>query len=712
MKGLYFKGYHLILLILNCIMAYCLYAALFLCNTWKYRPIVLFVGIIIYLLLLLVTYDVTGHFSEKRLNHVTISMIIFMFVGLLCIGLRFKSARQADLFNLHYAAIDYLETGTLGNMDYYSVYPFQRNHTYILIGIYKLGSVLGIADYRTSGTIFGAIMIFLSGILMYAVACQLKGKRLGICALVFFMTNPIMYLYAGYYYNDLAAMPIFIGIIYLALLAEKCQKKKRRLVIFLLIGFFTHTGIQIRPVVGIASIAVILCVWFFWNIHWKERIQYTVSFGAGIIPSYIIWSILTKQMGGILDPNLEFPMTHCLMMGMNPAGRGRWSAEMWAYTASFPTYAEKIAGNLAQLSSDIRGMGVSGLCDLFLTKLRTIWSDGYTGISTNLGLVVRYGKLYEYTVGSKRFVTSYLTQIMRCSALVCVFPAFKFFKKCKSSMNMAIPILMFGYALFFLFWEVHERYLLMFLPMLFLIAAIGVGQLYQKILILCTSDKSINIRRIIWKTGCTMLIVTVLCALCYRSAMIGTPSDLYDVRLQQPTIQANMLLSKKTITQTFELDKEFNTISIKFMKDNAVPNGQQYRFILENDGNIICGQDFCSENVKNNANYTFSFDMVVPQTNVKYAIHLIAKENYEKSISVCHTNINGNGDYYDYGECIVDGKEIGDMTFGISKHVNSETFMKKSVFYIMVFGSLLLEILLFCYTGVIFKRGCLQKNDF
>lgn len=57
-------------------------------------------------------------------------------------------------------------------------------------------------------------------------------------------------------------------------------------------------------------------------------------------------------------------------------------------------------------------------------------------------------------------------------------------------------------------------------------------------------------------------------------------------------------------------------------------------------------------------------------------------------------------------------KEIGDMTFGISKHVNSETFMKKSVFYIMVFGSLLLEILLFCYTSVIFKRGYLQKNDF
>ena len=712
MKRLYFKGYQLILFILSCIMAYCLYAALFLCNTWEYRPVVLFLGIIIYLLFLLVTYDITGHISEKRLKYVAIGMIIFMLVGLLFIGLRLKSARQADLFTLHYAAISYLKNGTLGNMDYYSVYPFQRNYTYILIGIFKLGNILGIADYHTSGTIFGAIMIWLSGILLYASACRLQGRRLGICALALFITNPVMYLYSGYYYNDLAAMPIFIGIIYLALVAEKCQKKKMRLAIFLLIGFLTHTGIEIRAIVGIASIAVMLYVWFFWNIHWKERIQYTASFVVGIIPSYIVWNILTKQIGGILDPNMEFPMTHCLMMGMNPITRGHWSSEMWAYTASFPTYAEKIDGNLTQLSSDIRGMGITGLCELFLAKLRTIWADGYTGISTNLGLVVRYGKLYEYTVGSKRFVTSYLTQIMRCVALICLFPALKFFKKCKSSMNMVIPILMFGYALFFLFWEVSERYLLMFLPVFFLIAAVGVVQLYQKILALITIDKSNSIYKKIWKTCGAVLSITVLCALCYRSAMIGTPGDLDDVRLRQPTSQANMLLSNKTITQTFELEDEFNTINIRFMKDNAVPNGQQYRFILEGDGNIICEQDFYSENVKNNAYYTFSFDMVVPQNNVKYAIHLVAADNYAENISVCHSSIYGRGDYYDYGECIVDGKEIGDMTFGISKHVNGETFMKKSVFYIMVFGSLLLEILLFCYTSVIFKRGYLQKNDF
>lgn len=713
MKGLCLKGYIFIIFILNCTMAYCLYAALFLCNaTWEYRPIILFIGILIYLLLLLAVYDIAGRIPEKKLKYIAVGMMAFMVVGMLCIGKQSQSVRQRDLFNLHYAAIYYLENGTLGNMDYFSVYPFQRNYTYILIGIYKLGSMLGIADYRTSGTIFGAIMIFLSGIFLYASACRLKGKRLGICALALFITNPVMYLYAGYYYNDLAAMPIFIGIIYLALMVEKCQKKER-LVIFFLMGFLTHIGLKIRPVIGIAGISILLCLWMFWDIQWKERVKYTISFAAGIIPSYIIWDIMTREMGGSLNADLTYPVTHCLMMGMNLNGLGRWQYEMQEYTESFPTYAEKISGNIVQLSAEIKEMGISGLCKLFLIKLRTIWSDGYTMIRSVFWLVARYGKLYEYTAGSKRFITCYLTQIMRCVVLICLFPALRFFKRHRSSMAKAIPILMFGYVLFFLFWEVQERYILMFLPVLFLIAAAGVGQLYHQIFaVLYTFEKMDCIRRIVWKTGIAMLIITSLCALCYRGDMIGTPCDLYDARLQQPKVQGNILLSRQPITQTFVLDKEFNTISIQFVKDNVVPDGQKYQFILENDGNIICEQDFYTENIKNNANYTFSFDMVVPQTNVEYIIRLNAMDNYEKNIGVCHANpnINASGDHYDYGECIVDGNVVGDMTFSVSKHIKSETFMKKTVFYMLVFGSLILEIALFCYVYGMFLRNSSQKN--
>lgn len=695
-------GYKTTLLILVCVMVFCTYAALFLTGT--YNTIILFIGIFVYLMLLLAIYNIATYLPERILGYIAISMLSFMVAGLLLIGLNIKSARQSDLIHLHYAAINYLENGSFGDITaYFNVYPYQRNLVYILIGVFKLGRICGIVDYRTSGTLFGIMCLFLATVLTYEIAKWLGNRKLGICVLFIMLSNPIIYLNASYYYTDIVATPFFVGILYLAIWAEK-ESGKVRLFLFFLLGFVTHTGMQIRSTVGIATIAVFLCCWI---VDGKRAIKPTVFFIMGMAPSYWIWKMLTMHMGGTLNPDLAFPATHWIMMGMNFENGGRYSSVMYSFTDSLPTYSEKTSGNFEQLSREIHEMGVSGLLSFLPQKLKCIWSDGMTGIYTNLKCVVRYGKLWEYTIGKKNFITDYIAQIMRCTSLFCLVPGLIAFKRKCKTIEMAIPVSMFGYMLFYLFWEVHEKYIFMYLPVLLLISVIGVAFVHQEFcikrpylqreeFIYGTKDNK-TVYFVVKRTVLITQIITILIAVFYSETMIGTVANRYETRLNQPTRNTSSIVSSSELTQSFVLDQPFNRISVQFIKEDDVSDGQQYLFRLLEDEQLLYQQTFLSEDIKDNSGYfmNFSFDTISPQEMTQYKIELTAIDNYENNISVCHTKRNTRN-YYDNGEFTENGIEDGDLTFRIEQK-SKGTLISKRVFYMLLVGSLLLEMFLYCW---------------
>lgn len=694
--------YKATLLILTCAMVFCAYVSLFL--TKAYNTVVLSIGIFVYFMLILAVYDIATNMPEHILRNIGIGMLITMAVGLLLIGLNIKSARQTDLIHLHYAAINYLENGSFGDVAaYFNVYPYQRNLVYILVGVFKLGRICGIADYRTSGTVFGAMCLLLSALITYKIANRLGNRKLGICVLLIMLSNPIIYLNASYYYTDIVATPFFVGVLYMAIWAEE-KSGWVRIFRFSLLGFVTYTGMQIRSTVGIAAIAVLLCLW---SVDGKRAIKTTIFFVLGILPSYCMWKMLTIQMGGTLNPDMAFPITHWIMMGMNPENNGKYSSAMYSYTDSLPTHSQKILGNLGQLSCEIQEMGVSGLFGLLLTKLKCIWSDGMTGIYTNLKCAVQYGKLWEYTVGKKSFVTGYIAQIMRCTSLLCLVPGLIAFKRKCKTIEMAIPVSMFGYMLFYLFWEVHERYVFMFLPVMFLISAIGVVFVHQEFCIkrpylqreefICGRKDNKTVYFVVKRTVLITQIITILIAVFYSKNMIGAVADRYETRLNQPTRNTSSVISSVELIQSFSLDQPFNRVSVQFIKDDDVLDGQQYLFTLLEDDRILYQQTFLSEDIKDNSGYfmNFSFDTISPQKMTQYKIKLTAVDNYENSISVCHTKRNTRN-YYDNGEFTENGIEDGDLTFRIEQK-SKGTLISKRVFYMLLVGSLLLEMFLYCW---------------
>lgn len=692
-------GYQIVLLLLIFIMLFCAYTALF---AFEYTPIILFMGAAVYLMLMVAIYNVASFLSERALKYIGMGMLLVMAVGLLTVGLTITSARQADLFNVHYAAASFVENGSFGDLEgYLSMYPFNRNIVYILTGTYKLGEMIGISSYRISGTILGAICLLMAAMGTYGVATQLGGRKLGICALALVVTNPVMYLTVSYYYTDTLVMPFFVGIVYLVMLAEK-KMGHTRMFLYCLAGFVAYTGMQIRYSAGISVIAVLI---YLWLRDWKKAIKPTVFLMVGMLPSFCFWRGLEMWMGVPIDSDMTFPITHCIMMGLNPKSGGKWSQEMWNLTASASTYVEKIAVNIAQIKQQLQEMGLLGLCQLWAKKVSCLWADGMTAMRMELSVAVQYSDLYEYTVGAKRFITNYAAQMIRSMTLICMIPGMTAFRRKYLTVGMTIPVTIFGYILFHLFWEVHERYLLMLFPFMFLAAAVGVEAIHQEFCIERPvilrwrfgggGKKQKSIYFGIKQTAIVLQGMTILLAAFYGSKMIGTIDNRYETRVSQPTSQTNTLILMEGATQTFALKQPFNRISIQFVKSDEVPDGQQYQFLLRNGEEVLYRQAFLSDVIKKNEADTksFLFDTIVPDGVTEYEIQLVAVENYESNVGVCHTRKNTR-DYYDAGEFVGNGNMNGDMTFSVTERFAGPLISPK-IFYALLVVCLLLEGVLY-----------------
>lgn len=254
MQAFCLNGYRWMNMILLLIILYCSYEAFQCEEPWGYKRCILILGSIVYMGLVFQFWFWSKKLSENVRKIVLCLMFTGFGMGLIITGMSVQSARQTDLFYLHYAAVHFLEYGFLGNYDYFMKYPFQQNYTLLLVVVYKIGDLLGVY-YRTAGTLFGCFLLFFTAILVYVIATRVKNRQFGMLVVFLICTNPVIYLYASYYYTSLIAMFFVAIIIYLAIKAMESETAEQYICFFLL-GGATYLGMQFRSTVGIAMIAV------------------------------------------------------------------------------------------------------------------------------------------------------------------------------------------------------------------------------------------------------------------------------------------------------------------------------------------------------------------------------------------------------------------------------------------------------------------------
>lgn len=699
---LFLKLYKLLLIILGFCTIYCFVVSIFGEKAvYDYNSFFLIIGVFVYVSIVGIVYYQCKRFTDKQLNCMIIVMLAMYLMLTLLFGLRIKSARPYDLFNLHNAAISYMQEGRFDNIDYFSVFPMQLSYTYLLILVYKIGSLVGITDYRTSGTLFGVALLFLSAFLVYKIAEKIKDKQLGAVALFVFVTNPVFWIYSSYYYSDLPGMAFLLLSVYIALCAYVQKRQGVSLLFCVLLGVVTFLGYKMRATVAIAGIAVVALgiVKFNDSREKTEKIDLVkkfIAFIAGGIIAGVGYGILERLLSVELNQDMKLPIICWIMTGLGDENSGTWSAALRKYADSFPTYDERLVGCTEMVKTSLTEMGIMGFIDLLFRKLEIMWSDGMTALTTNFGTATHYGPLYEYTIGNKNAITCYGTQIMRSSVLFCTIPLIFSELKNKFSRRSLLLITFFGYMLFYFFWEVGQKYALMFVPLLIIMGVLGIHNMierlgtFQKVVITGNTEYWLDkdrLRGIFKKISKSVIFVTVLFAVFSWNDMVVKTDTKYNFIVFQSSIMNNIQVESDAVRQSFLTKRKFDAVYVRFLNDN-VPQDQQYVFSLFNDNNVCIYQEiFSAKNIGDNVYHAFVFDEVEVNGYHEFYFEIAAMSEYESTLAICNAG-NKYADYYTRGECTVLNENKGDMTFRVYDIEKAGYYSKK--FYIIMIGMVLL----------------------
>lgn len=213
-----------------------------------------------------------------------------------------------------------------------------------------------------------------------------------------------------------------------------------------------------------------------------------------------------KQMDSSCMKELEIPKLHWVMMGFSEYGR--YNSDDYDYTRSYPAGEERETAIKERIADRIRTKGFTGTAKLFVYKTTVLLGNGTLNIPDYMELAVNKDTiLYEMTAGMGSGVFSAIARGYNLAMLLtimygymiglidlfgdkdtkskprrrCISSFIGRFKDNAGSALLFVPIIaLIGVILFFLFWEISERYIMGFMPLIMLMAATVLCALKRK----------------------------------------------------------------------------------------------------------------------------------------------------------------------------------------------------------------------------------------
>ena len=174
----------------------------------------------------------------------------------------------------------------------------------------------------------------------------------------------------------------------------------------------------------------------------------------------------------------EFPVTHWIMMSLNPQYEGGFNQEDVDYTKSYIEKQEKVSANINKIKERVKEMGVSGTAEhVFIKKVGRMWGTGdcsaadYVSrqpLSDNIlreifALNGQYN--YFYRMCAQLYYVFIIVGILKTAAVLAATYS-------EIRRDFMIELCFIGVFMFFLIWECNSRYLFVFLPVLGLLTSI------------------------------------------------------------------------------------------------------------------------------------------------------------------------------------------------------------------------------------------------
>lgn len=707
MENFIYRG---ILILLAVFLSYSLFYSIYAIYdiAEKLQPIIIIIGSILCILFFLSMKKIIDHFHITSRKIIVFFLVFFFLIGLLLFGIHHIYIPLFDLSILQKEVTSMLENGGhFINVVYYAQYYNQVPITILLYFIYKIGSLLQVGNLRLFATVINAIFLCITAFFTYLSAKRLNGQKWGILTLLFFVLNPIFYLYVSYFYTDTLCLPFAAIACYLFIVGMQSKKYWFCVLLSVLSGFFILCGSEIRIVVLFLLIAMLLQL-FIENRNITKKLIIGGSLILGIFVGSLTYSLSTLSFNIPKDKNFEFPIYHWIMYGLNKDENGGWNSKDWSYTYHSGDFEKKKEADLEVIKYRIKDLGISDWLKLIKVKIARVWSNGGYGFYrfTN---VEQINKLYEYTLGNKKIFLLYLLQIFKAVILLMCLLAtiYTVFHKKESTM-LFIYIALFGAFIFYILWEAQDRYALSFLPWMFLLFPTGMACL-EKMMHIQNLKISINKKMIrfnmqeLKRKGYIIFCSITIFFLIINFYNYSIKKDIYyDTRVIQSGAYGESILkslSHKTIKQTFLVNKSFNTISIKFL--NTTQGDSNYRFsVLNAKEEPVYQTTFTNTSVVHDKYKEFTFPTIKVDGQSKFTVQIQPLSNTNSNIGIATFHLENYSAYPEGALYINDQSTDSTIVFKVQNKRKREMFSKKVYLF---FTSGVLFLLLFIYF-ILFKK--------
>lgn len=374
-------------------------------------------------------------------------------------------------------AIEWVETGTFASYyEYYSYFFNNFGGLCFFRAVFSAARALGITDYYmvavAANAGLSACTMFLTG----DVCARLLGEKGRFMAYALFLLSPPFYFIAPSFYTDALCMVFPILSYWLYLRAKATESRKRRLILFALMGVTAGVGILIKPVAAIAVIAIVIDAVLAWD--WKRAalIAVSVAVCALACQALVEHTVYQHMDRGEAERN-RTPLMHWVMMGLS--GNGMYNPGDYVFTRSFEDREEQSAALLEEIGARIRSRGLNGMIDHLTGKADICFGDGTYGLQDCLGGVpVRESRLRSFllTDGEHHAVYKHICAgvLLALYVLMVVSGAQEIFcADSKTFRYLAPRLAVFGLMLFLIWWEARWRYFSSYVPMIFVSALLG-----------------------------------------------------------------------------------------------------------------------------------------------------------------------------------------------------------------------------------------------
>lgn len=650
----------LVLIAITLISAYVLYRSIFQINSSvmslniynsamkpsDLKPMLLIVGTIVYIVCLKQLYRLfsNAYFNEQRTIYFGIGITVVFFAALLVYSHYVTVNPTYDLSHIKrtiYASL----TGNkeLRNSYYYKRYPNNLALLMVVKVVMKIASLFGMENVSKVGNLLGSLSLTVTAFLCFLTAKKLRGNNMALLVAIIFATNPLFYLYSSYCYTDVLSMPFSMAAVYLFVCFVKSEQCKKDYLKLAGAGIAIGVGYKIRATVIILFAAML--VWTFTREKVKTTIKVVVILAIGMAPAFLGFKAMYAANIVSSDKNVQFPITHWLMMGLNEESYGKYNGKDFQRTSSYKTYEEKVAFNKEEIIRRIKSKGVSGLYAHSKEKLAIVWSDGY-GIPSTFRNVESYNAVYDYSIGTKSIFLRYYAQICRCALFFLMLIHFVNLLRKKEAVVSVLEIALLGAFVFYLLWEANERYSVSFLPWILLLMIEGV-----RLVELASVKETIRGRKRVWKLYPTIRGYVVAGLIVAGSIFVMVSNQpVYTKQVSNYADSAFLLprgkiktravsIGKKEIKQEFSTDRAFNQITL-LVENKKIKKKTSYEVSLYEDEKVIRSMIFTSNQVKRRNYLALKFDTVTPKEESVYTVRIRSEDatrrNTVKLVSSYH----------------------------------------------------------------------------